>query len=78
MTHTTVTVRRKNVSCRSKQEITKDAAERKDIGHSLKSICRDHDVQPSQVRRWCRLEEELKKSDLNAASTKRGQTSCLE
>ena len=76
--NTTVTVRRKIISCRSKQEIMKDASELQDLGHSLKSICRDHDVQPSQVRRWRRLEEELKKSDPNAASTHRGRPSCLE
>ena len=75
---TAVTVWHKIVSCRSKQEITKDAAERQDLGHSLKSIYRDHDVQPSQVRQWHRLEEELKKSDPNATSTHRGRPSWLE
>ena len=76
--NTTVTVRRKIVSCRNKQEIMKDVAERQDLGHFLKSICRDHDVQPSQVRQWRRQKEELKKSDPNAGSTHRGRPSCLE
>ena len=55
----------------------KDASERQDLGHSLKSIRRDHDVHPSQVRRWRRQKEELKNSDPNAASTHRGRPSCL-
>ena len=72
------TARRKIVTCKMKQEILAIATGRQALGDSLKAVCRDHDVQPSQVRRWRRLNDKLKKSNPNAASVNRGRASCLE
>ena len=72
------TAGRKIVTCKMKQEILAIATGRQALGDSLKAVCRDHDVQPSQVRRWQRLNNELKKSNPNAASVNRERASCLK
>ena len=72
------TAGRKIVTFKMKQEILAISKGRQALSDSLKAVCRDHDVQPSQVRRWRRLNDELKKSNPNAASVNRGRASCLE
>ena len=71
------TAGRKIVTCKMKQEILDIATGRQALGDSLKAVCRDHYVQPSQARRWRRLNDELKKSNPNTVSVNRGRASCL-
>ena len=66
------------VTCKMKQKILAIATGSQDLGDSLKAVCRDHDVQPSQVRRWRRLNDEWKKSNPNAALVNKGRASCLK
>ena len=66
------------VTCKMKQEIIDIATGRQALDDSLESVCRDHDVQPSQVRRWRRLNDEWKKSNPNAALVNKGRASCLK
>ena len=72
------TAGRKIATCKMKQEIIAIATRRQALGDSWKAVCRDHNVQPSHVRRWQQLNDELKKSNPNAALVNRGRASCLK
>ena len=72
------TAGRKIVTCKMKQEIIAIATGRQSLGDYLEAVYRDHAVQPSQVRCWQQLNDELKKSNPNAALVNRGRASCLK
>ena len=71
-------VREKFITCRKKCKIMTDAKERQALGESLKSICRDHSIQPTQLRRWRLKEDQIRASNPNAKTVNRGRISQLK
>jgi transposase-like protein len=55
--------RRRVYTSREKLQILDQIAERQDAGDSLRACCRDLEVQPSQIRRWKEVRDELSHPD---------------
>ena len=72
-----VDVRRCQCTNKVKRQILEDVTARQASGESLKSICRGHQIQPSQLRNWQKQMNNIKKSRSSAVSAHAGRKSCL-
>lgn len=69
---------RKTYTNHQKQEILRAVQPRLAQGESLRKICREFRIQPSQFRRWKKSESQLNKANPRAMTLCRGRPSCLE
>ena len=69
---------RRIYSNRQKLKFIEQVEARRESGQSLRSICVDLDIQPSQYRRWKSNKERLQNRAPNAGSLYAGRQSCLK